>query len=103
MITVYAAAEAVRAFIGAAPSPSPSPTPVINTNGIMGAITKYVVPLLLAALGVVFISRAGKGEMSRVLTSSAIALIGLGFIAGAGLLLAFGGRLADLIFPAGPR
>ena len=38
----------------------------------------YLVPILLAVLGVIFISRAGKGEMSKVLTSSAIAIVGLG-------------------------
>jgi hypothetical protein len=72
--------------------------PIINTDGIVGAITKFVVPLLLALLGVIFISRAGKGEMSRVLTSSAIAIIGLAFIAGAGVLFIFGEKLVHLIF-----
>jgi hypothetical protein len=72
--------------------------PIINTTGIIGAITKYLVPILLAVLGVVFISRAGRGEMSRVLTSSAIAIIGLAFIAGAGALFLFGERLVKLIF-----
>jgi hypothetical protein len=72
--------------------------PIINTDGIVAAITKFVVPLLLALLGVIFISRAGKGEMSRVLTSSAIAIIGLAFIAGAGVLFLFGEKLVKLIF-----
>ena len=49
-------------------------------------------------LGVIFISRAGKGEMSQVLTSSAIAIIGLAFIAGAGALFFFGEGLIKLIF-----
>jgi hypothetical protein len=72
--------------------------PILNTDGIVGAITRYVVPILLAILGVIFISRAGKGEMSRVLTSSAIAIIGLAFIAGAGVLFIFGAKLVTLIF-----
>ncbi len=72
--------------------------PILNTDGIVAAITKFVVPLLLALLGVIFISRAGKGEMSKVLTSSAIAIIGLAFIAGAGVLFLFGERLVKLIF-----
>jgi hypothetical protein len=72
--------------------------PIINTDGIVGAITKYVVPILLAVLGVIFISRAGKGEMSKVMTSSAIAIIGLAFIAGAGALFLFGQKLVSLIF-----
>lgn len=81
------------------PSPSPSPTPnLINTTGIVDFITTKIVPILLAVLGVVFISRAGKGEMSKVLTSSAIAMIGLAFIVGAGALFFFGEGLVNLIF-----
>ncbi len=72
--------------------------PIINTNGIVAAIAKYVAPILLAVLGVIFISRAGKGEMSKVLTSSAIAIVGLAFIAGAGALFLFGTKLVQLIF-----
>lgn len=72
--------------------------PIINTTGVVGAITRYLVPILLAVLGVIFISRAGKGEMSKVLTSSAIAIVGLAFIAGAGVLFLFGERLVKLIF-----
>jgi hypothetical protein len=72
--------------------------PILNTDGIVAAITKFVVPILLAVLGVIFISRAGKGEMSKVMTSSAIAIIGLAFIAGAGALFLFGEKLVQLIF-----
>jgi hypothetical protein len=56
------------------------------------------VPILLAALGVIFIGRAGKGEMSKVMTSSAIAIVGLLFIAGAGAFFFFGEYLVNLIF-----
>lgn len=81
------------------PSPSPSLSPgLINTTGIVDFITTKVVPILLAVLGVIFISRAGKGEMSKVLTSSAIAMIGLAFIVGAGALFFFGEGLINLIF-----
>ena len=81
------------------PSDTPVPGPVINTPGIRDFIITKIVPILLAVLGVIFISRAGKGEMSRVLTSSAIAIIGLVFIAGAAALMVFGRGLVDLIFP----
>jgi hypothetical protein len=92
--TTLLQAVAVRAV---EPTPSPVPSPVLNTNGIVSFIATKVTPILLAALGVIFISRAGKGEMSRVLTSSAIAIIGLGFIAGATLLFLFGKHLVNLI------
>ena len=85
------------------PSQTPVPGPVINTPGIRDFIITKIVPILLAALGVLFISRAGKGEMSRVLTSSAIAIIGLAFIAGAAAFLVFGRSLVDLIFPVPPQ
>src|SRR5262249_19998313 len=88
LVSVGSAASAVLA----------ADDPIINTDGIVAAITRFLVPLLLAVLGVIFISRAGKGEMSKVLTSSAIAIIGLAFIAGAGALFLFGERLVHLIF-----
>ncbi len=72
--------------------PQSTPTAVVKF------IATKIAPILLAVLGVIFISRAGKGEMSRVLTSSAIAIIGLAFIAGAGALFLFGESLIQLIF-----
>ena len=82
-----------------APTESPVPGPEINTAGIRDFLITKIVPILLAVLGVIFISRAGKGEMSRVLTSTGIAIIGLVFIAGAAALLVFGRQMVDLIFP----
>jgi len=57
-----------------------------------------IAPILLAVLGVIFIGRAGKGEISKVLTSSAIAVIGLAFIAGAVSLFFVGDYLIGLAF-----
>ena len=92
------ARELVHTVVAAEPSPAPdSPVP-INTDGIVQFIATKVTPILLAVLGVIFISRAGKGEMSKVLTSSAIAIVGLAFIAGAGALFFFGEGLIKLIF-----
>lgn len=90
----------VQAVVGLAdPSPTPTtePAPTINTNGIVEFLASKVAPILLAVLGVFFISRAGKGEMSRVLTSSAIAIIGIAFVVGATALFFFGKNLIDLI------
>lgn len=90
--------ETGNALVAVEPSPGPdSPVP-INTDGIVEFIATKVTPILLAVLGVIFISRAGKGEMSKVLTSSAIAIVGLAFIAGAGALFLFGEGLIELIF-----
>ena len=94
---VLTARYLAHGVLAAEPTPSPSPVP-INTDGIVQFIATKVAPILLAVLGVIFISRAGKGEMSKVLTSSAIAIVGLAFIAGAGALFFFGEGLIKLIF-----
>jgi len=95
--------QLVHAVRDAAPSlfaaqPTPPPKSGINTDGVVSFIATKIAPILLAVLGVIFISRAGKGEMSRVLTSSAIAIVGLAFIAGAATLFFVGESLIDLIF-----
>ena len=70
----------------------------INTDGILSFFATKITPILLAVLGIIFIGRASRGEISRVLTSSAIAIIGLAFIAGAATLLFFGGSIINLLF-----
>ena len=70
----------------------------INTQGIVSFFASKIAPILLAVLGVIFIGRAGKGEISKVLTSSAIAVIGLAFIAGAVSLFFVGDYLIGLAF-----
>lgn len=70
----------------------------INTDGVLTFLATKITPILLAILGVIFLSRAGKGEMSRVLTSSAIAIVGLAFIAGAATLFFVGESLVSLLF-----
>jgi hypothetical protein len=79
----------------AAPAPGPSE---VDTDGILSFFASKIAPILLAVLGVIFIGRASKGEVSRVLTSSAIAIIGLAFIAGAATLFFVGESLIDLVF-----
>jgi hypothetical protein len=70
----------------------------VNTTGIVTFFAKNIAPILLAALGVIFIGRASRGEISKVLTSSAIAIVGLAFIAGAATLFFLGDYLVKLIF-----
>ena len=90
------AAQAVGAL---AYSPTPDPNPNgINTDGVLQFVASKVAPILLAVLGIIFIGRASKGEISRVLTSSAIAIIGLAFIAGAATLFFVGDSLIKLVF-----
>jgi len=70
----------------------------INTEGVVSFFASNIAPILLAVLGVIFIGRASRGEISKVLTSSAIAIVGLAFIAGAATLFFVGDYLIDLIF-----
>ena len=70
----------------------------IDTEGIVTFFAGKIAPILLAVLGVIFIGRASKGEISKVLTSSAIAIVGLAFIAGAATLFFVGDYLIKLIF-----
>lgn len=74
------------------------PGPTINTNDVISFFATKIAPILLAILGVIFIGRASKGEISKVLTSSAIAIVGLAFIAGAGVLFFVGESLVNLFF-----
>ncbi|GLZ77177.1 hypothetical protein Afil01_19840 [Actinorhabdospora filicis] len=70
----------------------------IDTKGVIDFFLSKIAPILLAVLGLIFIGRANKGEISRVMTSSAIAIVGLAFIAGAVTLVLFGGSLVNLFF-----
>lgn len=74
------------------------PAGSINTEGIVTFFASNIAPILLAVLGVIFIGRASRGEISKVLTSSAIAIVGLAFIAGAATLFFVGESIIDLIF-----
>ncbi len=79
----------------AAPTPGPKE---INTDGLIQFFASKIAPILLAVLGIIFIGRASRGEVSKVLTSSAIAIIGLAFIAGAVSLFFVGDYLINLAF-----
>lgn len=70
----------------------------VNTTGMVKFLGTQIAPVLLAVLGVIFIGRAGRGEVSKVLTSSTVAVIGLAFMAGATGLFFFGDYLINIIF-----
>ncbi|MFI6759252.1 hypothetical protein ACIBF5_08930 [Micromonospora sp. NPDC050417] len=92
-------ASTTHALLTIAPVLAAEPTPTgINTDGVVSFFASKVAPILLAVLGVIFIGRASRGEISKVLTSSAIAIVGLAFIAGAATLFFVGDYLIKLIF-----
>ena len=88
---------ATHAADALAQAPAPQPKG-IDTEGVVSFFASKIAPILLAVLGVIFIGRASRGEISKVLTSSAIAIVGLAFIAGAATLFFVGEYLIDLIF-----
>jgi hypothetical protein len=90
-------ATAAWDVVAQAPVAAPAPKG-INTQGVVSFFASNIAPILLAVLGVIFIGRASRGEISKVLTSSAIAIVGLAFIAGAATLFFIGDYLIKLIF-----
>ncbi|MDG4828056.1 hypothetical protein O7627_01905 [Solwaraspora sp. WMMD1047] len=96
--TAWAGATQVLDTLASIPlAAEPEPTG-INTEGVVSFFASKIAPILLAVLGVIFIGRASRGEISKVLTSSAIAIVGLAFIAGAATLFFVGDYLINLIF-----
>jgi hypothetical protein len=93
--TEFATQVAAALQQGALAAPEPKG---INTEGVVTFFASNIAPILLAVLGIIFIGRASRGEISKVLTSSAIAIVGLAFIAGAATLFFVGDYLISLIF-----
>jgi hypothetical protein len=84
------------AIVAGVAAPAPGSGATLNTSGIVTFIVSKIVPILLAVVGVIILSRSGKGQWSQALTTGGIAILGVFFIAGAGLLFAFGDSLARL-------
>jgi hypothetical protein len=94
----WAAANEVAGALQQAPLAAPDQPRGIDTEGVVTFFASNIAPILLAVLGVIFIGRASRGEISKVVTSSAIAIVGLAFIAGAATLFFVGDFLIELIF-----
>jgi hypothetical protein len=75
-----------------------APPSDINTEGILSFLAGKVAPILIGVLAIVFLGRAAKGSLSSVLTSSAIAIIALAFLAGATTLFFLGDTIVKLMF-----
>jgi hypothetical protein len=93
---LHAASRTLHAIpdtLAATPAPKK-----VNTEGVVEFLLSRIAPIFLAVLGLIFIGRAGKGEVSKVVTSSAIAIVGLIFIGGALVLIFLGKYLVQLFF-----
>jgi len=97
MIATELVAQVATALHAGSTLAAPAPKG-INTEGVVSFFASNIAPILLAILGVIFIGRASRGEISKVLTSSAIAIVGLAFIAGAATLFFVGDYIINLIF-----
>lgn len=78
----------------------PTPAPgagVVNTTGILSFLATKILPILLGGLGVIFVTRANRGEVGKVMTSSTISIIGLAFVAGATVLFTVGDSIIKLV------
>lgn len=73
-------------------------TMIINTTGILAGLAKFVVPVLLGALGIWIISRAHRGRVGEATTAGFITIIGICFLAGAPVFFLVGGKLVSTIF-----
>ena len=102
MLTTHLA-HLVQGFLEA-PTPTPTGTTPptgggsLNTDGIRNFLIFQVAPIALGILDLIFVFRAQRGEVSRVLTSSGIAIVGLVFMASATGLYFFGDSIAKMLF-----
>jgi hypothetical protein len=98
-------AQAAQDVVLAAPDPSTAPTDpagapkiTVDTSGVIKFFATVIAPIIIAGLGVIFLTRAKSGQVSQTVTSSGIALVGVAFIVGAGVLMGLGGTIVDLLF-----
>ena len=93
-------------FITAAPDITQSAADVItaaggggfDSTGLRAWIIQNIVVLIVTFLGVMILLGARKGNWSKGIDITGVALLGCFVIAGAGLLYAFGGDIARMTF-----
>ena len=68
----------------------------INAPGLVKFFATIIAPIICGGLGCMFLMKANKGEVSKVLTSTGISIVGFAFIGGAFLLPTLGPYVIDL-------
>jgi hypothetical protein len=104
MQTFQVLSQLADAVIAAPVDPSTAPTEAptgdkasfINTAGVVTFAMQWIAPLFLAYLALIFLGRAKGGQVSKVLTSSGIAIVGICFLAGAFVLPLLGDDIVNL-------
>lgn len=80
---------------------APAETGPINTAAIFEAAIKYILPLLILAIGLAIVLKAnGHGQTRQIFSMVSQAVIGCIVIASAGAFFVFASALAKLIFPS---
>jgi hypothetical protein len=72
--------------------------PRINSTGVVTWVVRNLIPLILLIVGIGIIASARKGKLSDNANTLTNVLIGMGVIAGAGLIFGFAEQLTSLIF-----
>jgi hypothetical protein len=75
--------------------------PSLNSNGVVEWGIKNILPLILLMIGIGIIASARKGRISDNANTLTNVVLGMGVIAGAGLLYAFASGLTNLVFGGG--
>lgn len=72
--------------------------PKFNSNGLVEWGVKNIIPVVLLIIGIGIIASARKGRISDNANTITNVVLGMGVIAGAGVLYIFAGQLTDLAF-----
>lgn len=103
---MYHLFDALRALAEAAPAPTPTPAPTLGPpqapnldtgfGGIKSVLQWGVAPVIGVVVGILIMSRSRLGEMSKALTTAAIAFVGILFVGGAVTFIAWGDDILAL-------
>lgn len=72
--------------------------PTVNSNGIVEWAVKSIIPIVLLVIGIGIIASARRGRISDNANTITNVVLGMGVIAGAGVLYIFAGDLTNLVF-----
>jgi hypothetical protein len=91
-------AAAAQALAALSAVPAAGDGPAFNSNGLVEWGVKNVIPVVLLIIGIGIIASARKGRISDNANTITNVVLGMGVIAGAGVLYVFAGQLTDLAF-----
>jgi hypothetical protein len=85
--------------LAATPSPSAGPSGGgFNDGAVRSFLITKIAPIIIIVVGLIIMSRSGKGQWSQALTTGGIAVLGVLFIVGGGALFVFGESIVNTFF-----